>query len=62
MLIVKAKVKEYAKERHDMRVSQEFLDALDGVIEELVTVAAANAKAKKIGTIKKRHLIFQHIV
>ncbi|MEK6903870.1 MAG: DUF1931 domain-containing protein [Nanoarchaeota archaeon] len=51
LLVVKSKIKEYAK---GMNVSADFAEALSQRVELLVKDAAARAKANKRSTIKSR--------
>jgi hypothetical protein len=59
MIIVISKAKEYAKERHDMRLGKDFLEKLDGVVCALIDDAARTAKEDKVGTVKGRHLLLK---
>lgn len=55
MIIRKSEVKAYAKEK-DMRVSAEFFEALDKKVKELIDLAIEKAQAKKMKTLKAKHL------
>jgi len=59
MLLVVSKIKQYAKDKHDMRLSTEFLNKLDETVKTMVDAASDKAKDNKIGTVKERHLIYQ---
>ena len=50
-LVVKARIKEYAK---GMNVSADFADALSQRVAQLIKDAAARAKANKRSTVKAR--------
>jgi histone H3/H4 len=56
MLIVVSKAKQYAKETHEMRLSADTLERLDEVVKALIDDAAEQAKEKKMGTVKGRHV------
>lgn len=60
MLIVASKAKAYAKDKHDgMKLGTDFLEGLSEAVEALIDCAVEKAKRDKIGTVKKRHMIFQ---
>jgi histone H3/H4 len=54
IVIVVSKLKDHVKEEHELRISEEAINDLDGRIKELVKKAADAAKADKRGTIKAR--------
>ena len=58
MIIVVAKAKQYAKDRHDIRLGKDFLEKLDMAVCTLIDAAVDKAKKDDIGTVKERHLTF----
>jgi len=53
LLVVRSKIKEYAK---GMNVSGDFAEALSGKVERLIQEAVTRAKANKRSTIQSRDL------
>lgn len=54
--IVASKVKKHVKETHEMRTSQEALEALSKMVAEALAKGAQNATADKRKTIAARDL------
>jgi len=55
-MIVQAQLKAYAKEKHGVRISKEFLEQLDRAVRAAVDSAAVDAAKGRVGTLKARHL------
>lgn len=55
LLVVRSKVKEYAKKKK-MRVSEEAILALDKELQRIIDKAIERAKASKRGTVQGRDI------
>jgi hypothetical protein len=59
MIIVVSKAKQYAKDKHNIRLGTDFLKKLDEAVCTLIDAAVDAAKKDKINTVRERHLRFR---